>query len=60
MLQHTSGRGRFRVDEALQLLAERGRLDAVMTGADDIVHVVRTPEDYARVLSQWPILKAAR
>ena len=59
-LQHTSGRGRFRVDEALQLLAERGRLDAVMTGADDIIHVVRTPEDYARVLAQWPILKAAR
>jgi len=59
-LQHSSGKGRFRVDEALQLLAERGRVDAVVTGADDIVHAVRTPEDYARVLSQWPILKAAR
>jgi choline kinase len=58
--QHSSGRGRFRVDEALQLLVERGRVDAVVTGADDIVHTVRTPEDYARVVSQWPILKAAR
>lgn len=60
-LQHSSGRGRFRVDEALQLLAERGRVDAVTAGADDVVHAVRTPEDYARLTQQvWPVLKASR
>lgn len=58
---HTSGRGRFRVDEGLQLLAERGRLDAVPAGADDIVQAVRTVEDYGRLTSDiWPALKARR
>ena len=56
---HTSGRGRFRVDEGLQLLAERGRLDAVSAGADDIIQAVRTVEDYARLTADiWPGLKA--
>lgn len=60
-LQHSSGKGHFRVDEALQLLAERGRVDAVKVGADDVVHAVRTPEDYARLTAQvWPSLKAVR
>jgi choline kinase len=60
-LQHSSGRGRFRVDEALQMLVERGRVDAVTAGADDVVHAVRTPEDYARLTQQvWPVLKASR
>lgn len=60
-IAHTSGRGRFRVDEALQLLAERGGVDAVAAGADDIVQPVRTVEDYHRLKTDvWPGLKARR
>lgn len=60
-LSHTSGGPRFRIDEALQVLAERGAVDAVLAGADDIVQAVRTPEDYARFTADvWPALKAMR
>jgi choline kinase len=60
-LAHTSGGPRFRFDEALQVLAERGAVDAVLAGADDVVQAVRTPEDYARFTADiWPALKAMR
>jgi choline kinase len=60
-LEHTSGGARFRIDEALQGLAERGAVDAVIAGADDVVQAVRTAEDYARFSADvWPALHAMR
>ena len=59
-LQHTSGGARARLDEALQLMAERGAFSVVEVLAADAFVNVETPDDYANLIADvWPRLAAA-
>ena len=60
-LTHTSGGSKARHDEALQLLVERGLVDAVGLDPLDTFHAVETPDDYARLITDvWPALHQQR
>jgi NDP-sugar pyrophosphorylase family protein len=54
-LQHTSGGTRARLDEALQLMAERGAFGVVDVADTDAFINVETPDDYAKLIADvWP------
>ena len=54
-LEHTSGKTKARLDEALQLMVERGAFIAVDLTADDAFVNVETPDDYAHLIAEvWP------
>lgn len=60
-VDHTSGRTRARYDEAIQMLVERGRVDAVAVNDSDRFLAVDTPDDYAHLITEhWPALQQAR
>ncbi len=59
-LEHTSGKTKARLDEALQLMVERGAFVAVDVAADEAFVNVETPDDYARLIADvWPTLAKA-